>query len=133
MTTIQLIILIIIVHFLADFALQTHEQATNKGEGNSLINKWLFYHVGVYTLIWSVVYLILPVHPLLETIPLLVRLFIFSVCVFIPHYLTDWCTSRIGKPFWKNKDLHNGFTVVGFDQVIHYLCLIWVFHFFKLL
>lgn len=60
MTILQLIIFILLIHFLADFGLQTHEQATKKGEGKSLFNKWLFYHVGVYTLIWSIAYLLLP-------------------------------------------------------------------------
>lgn len=120
------------VHFLADFALQTHEQAQGKGEGKSLFNKWLFYHVGVYTLIWGIAYLILPVPDELKSIPTSIRAILFMIFVFVPHYLTDWITSRLGKPFWKNGDFHNGFVVVGFDQVIHYLCLIATFKFFKL-
>lgn len=108
---------------MADFALQTHEQATNKGEGKSLWNKWLGYHVGTYTLIWSVVFWILPIHPYFQSI---YGWLLFSVLIGVPHYITDWITSRVGKPFWKNNDLHNGFCVIGFDQIIHYLCLLWV-------
>lgn len=125
MGNIQAFILILIIHFLADFALQTHEQATKKGESN----KWLFYHVGTYTLIWSVVYMTLPIqseYPLLHWLT-------FSLFIGIPHFLVDWVTSRVGKPFWKSGDLHNGFVVVGADQVIHYLCLIAVFYFFGLI
>ena len=131
MTTVQIVILILIVHFLADFAMQTHDQATNKGEGKSFFNKWLFYHVGVYTSIWSAVYLVLPQNDVWNDISIYSQLFLFVILVGVPHYITDWITSRIGKPFWKNQDFHNGFVVVGFDQVIHYLCLLGVFHAFK--
>ena len=127
MNTTQLFILILVIHFLADFALQTHEQAQGKGEGTDFLNKWLAYHVGTYTLIWSVVYWILPIDPEIQKFWGWIG---FSLLVGIPHYLTDWCTSRIGKPFWKSGDFHNGFVVIGFDQVIHYISLILVIQLF---
>ena len=40
------------------------------------------------------------------------------------HWVTDFLTSRIGKPFWDKGDFHNGFVVVGFDQVLHYIQLV---------
>lgn len=123
MTWIQIFILILLVHFCADFALQTHEQANGKGEGSSFWNKWLAYHVGVYTLIWGVAFWMLPVVPELNHVTGWV---VFMLFIGIPHYITDYITSRIGKPFWKAQDFHNGFVVVGFDQVVHYLCLIYV-------
>lgn len=125
MGSIHAFILILIIHFLADFPLQTHEQATKKGESN----KWLFYHVGTYTLIWSVIYMTLPFqseYPLLSWLT-------FSLLIGVPHFIVDWVTSRVGKPFWRSQDFHNGFTVVGFDQVIHYLCLIAVFYLYGLI
>ena len=125
MTLLQLFIFMLLIHFLADFGLQTHEQATKKGEGTSFYNKWLFYHVGVYTLIWSVALLILPL-PAVEN-PV-VRWVLFTVYVFITHYITDWITSRTSKPFFSNGDFHNGFVVVGFDQLVHYLTLFPVLH-----
>ena len=60
MTAIQLFIMILTIHFLAAFGLQTHEQATRKGEGRSFWNRWLAYHVGVYTLVWGAVFFFLP-------------------------------------------------------------------------
>ena len=99
MNTTQLFILILVIHFLADFALQTHEQAQGKGPIDPEIQKF-----------WGWIG--------------------FSLLVGIPHYLTDWCTSRIGKPFWKSGDFHNGFVVIGFDQVIHYISLILVIQLF---
>lgn len=128
MTAIQIFIVILVIHFLADFALQTHEQANGKGEGKFFFNKWLGYHVGVYTLIWGITFWILPVK---EESYNFGGWIAFMLAIGIPHYITDYITSRVGKPFWKAGDFHNGFVVVGFDQVVHYLCLIYVL--FKLL
>ena len=118
MTYTQLFILILIVHFLADFTLQTHEQAINKGTSN----KWLWYHVGTYTFVWSIIYFILPLHKDVITIGKYGWV-LYIIFIGIPHFCVDWITSRMGKPFWEKKDLHNGFVVIGADQIIHYLCL----------
>lgn len=120
MTEVQIFIMILLIHFLADFGLQTHEQATLK----STSNKFLFYHVGVYTLIWGVAFFFLPIK---EQFLNFWGWFIFCLSIGIPHFITDWFTSRVGKPFWEKKDAHNGFVVVGFDQIIHYLCLLGLF------
>ena len=102
----QLFLFILLIHFLADFGLQTHEQAINK----STSHKWLFYHVGVYSIIWMFASYIYFMD--------VSKALIFSIITFVAHYLTDFATSRIGKPFWKDgKDLHNGFVIVGFDQI----------------
>lgn len=114
---------ILIIHFLADFGLQTHEQAVGKGEGKPFFNKMLFYHVGVYTLIW--VLALLGIKNLFGLTFL--DCIIFGVITFISHYITDYITSRIGKPFWSKGDFHNGFVVVGFDQVLHYTQLYFTF------
>ena len=121
MTYIQVFILILLIHFLADFALQTHEQAQKKGQGKSFWNRWLAYHVGVYTLIWGVTFWFLPLQHGLDNIW---TWLLFMLSIGVPHYVTDYLTSRIGKPFWESGDFHNGFVVVGFDQVVHYLCLL---------
>jgi hypothetical protein len=52
---------------------------------------------------------------------------LFFFLTFGFHFATDFITSRIGKPFWEKKDFHNGFVVVGFDQVLHYIQLIYTF------
>lgn len=113
-------IYILLIHFLADFILQTTYQATNKGVGKKFLNLPLFYHVGVYSIVW-----------LIATIPVLGYNFIlFAIITFICHYLTDWCTSRIGKPYWEKGDFHIGFVIVGFDQILHYLQLYFTFKLF---
>lgn len=120
MGLIQIFILILVVHFLADFAMQTDEQA----KGKSVSLKWLSYHVGVYTLIWILFWFILPINPEANTLENFLG---YSVFIFITHWVTDFFTSRIGKPFWEKGDNHFGFVVVGLDQIIHYLTLLWLF------
>lgn len=107
------LIFISLIHFLADFALQTHDQAINKSKSN----RWLFYHVGVYSLIWLIA--IVAYGYSFDTA------FIFSSITLVAHFVTDWITSRIGKPFWEKNDYHNGFVVIGFDQLLHFIQLIY--------
>lgn len=118
MITATTVIMILLIHFLADFGLQTNEQATQK----SVDNKQLAYHVGVYSAVW-----------LIAGISILGKVdkaIAFAMITFICHFLTDYVTSRIGKPYWEKKDLHNGFVIVGFDQILHYaqlfLTYIWL-------
>ena len=111
----QIFIFILLIHFLADFALQTDEQA----KGKSTDPKWLTYHVGVYSIIWlmaSWFYL-----------GDFIQALFFATVTFICHWITDFITSRVGKPFWDKGDYHNGFVVVGFDQILHYLQLWYTF------
>jgi hypothetical protein len=105
--TFPILLFIMLIHWLADFCLQTDEQAQKK----SVDPKWLFYHVLTYTLVW-----------LLASYYLFGddRCLIFAGVTFVAHFATDSITSRIGKTFWDKKDFHNGFNVVGFDQILHH-------------
>lgn len=111
MITTTTVILIVMIHFLADFGLQTHEQAIGKGTDERQL-KW---HVMVYSAIWFPMSYCLLENAVLSTI--------FAVITFICHYVTDYFSSRIGKPYWERKDFHNGFVIVGADQVLHILQL----------
>ena len=110
-----LLVYILLIHFLADFGLQTHDQATKK----STDNWFLFMHVGTYSLIWCIATM-----PFSGTSP---AWLLFGSVTFVTHFVTDFITSRIGKPFWDKQDFHNGFVVVGFDQMLHYLHLYFTF------
>ena len=110
MLEIKEIIIILLIHFLADFGLQTHDQATLKSSSN----KFLFYHVGVYSIIW-LLFMMFWTSPFIGLI--------FAAITFVAHFVTDYITSRISKVFFEKGDYHNGFVVVGFDQILHYIQL----------
>ena len=108
------VIFLLLIHFLADFGLQTHEQAINK----STSNLWLFYHVGTYSLVWLIA--------MYTFSNLFIESLAFAIITFIFHFGTDYVTSRLAKKFFDDKDFHNGFVVVGFDQLLHAIQLIYV-------
>lgn len=113
----RIVIYIMLIHFLADFALQTYEQALNKSKSNL----FLFYHVGVYALVWLVA------APLvMEPGPAIA----FTLITGISHFVVDWVTSRINSSFFSKQNYHDGLVGVGFDQLIHHIQL---FITFKLL
>ena len=114
LTTDFIFVYILLIHFLADFGLQTHEQATKK----STDVLFLLYHVLVYSSIWFMAVI---------TIFSFEKAFFFFVITLFSHFVIDFFTSRIGKPFWDKQDFHNGFTVVGYDQVLHFLQLWYTF------
>lgn len=106
----QLFIFMLLIHWLADFALQTHKQATLKSSDN----KYLTYHVGTYSLVWLLAN---------TTIMSFSDSLAFASITAVAHFITDYFTSRINKSLFDKKDFHNGFVSIGFDQILHYLQL----------
>ena len=100
--SIEFIILILGIHFVADFVLQSHWMAMNKSK--SLIA--LGAHVAVYT---GVVGLILG--------------WSYGLCNGLAHLLVDFCTSKATAALWKRGEVHWFFVVIGADQFIHYAIL----------
>ena len=111
MSTLIVFTVLFAIHFLADFMLQTDWMA--KGKSKSLL-------------------------------PLLVHITIYSVC-FIPlfgwkfaavngalHMVIDFFSSRASSYLFKKNDIHNAFVVIGFDQLLHILCLMWTLYFMSM-
>lgn len=108
--TVELIMYVLLIHFLGDFALQTQEQALKK----SSEDKFLLYHVAIYSVIWLLAsYIILGWF----------RALIFASVTFCTHYAIDYVTSRINKKFFAQENWHDGFVGIGADQLLHYLQL----------
>lgn len=111
MTQIWQFVVLLAVHWVADFVLQTHWQASNKSKSN----KALLYHVAAYTIVlWTVT-------PFLFGISGGAALFVLINSVL--HFATDYCTSRTSSVLYAKQDWHNFFVVVGFDQLIHQVTL----------
>ena len=117
---IGLFITMLVVHWFADYILQTHEQATNKASSWD----YLLQHTLVYAIVWIPV---VGIHTAYIggtfEVSILTGL-AFSVITCIVHTLTDYITSREVKKFFDKKDFHNGFVVIGLDQILHYVQLI---------
>ena len=115
MIPVTILVYILIIHFLADFALQTNDQAFFK----STDIKHLQRHVLTYSLVW-----LLASYSLFGSVLLSIS---FASLTYAAHFITDYVTSRVGKSFWESKDYHTGFVVVGADQIAHYLQLIFTY------
>lgn len=122
---------LLVVHWIADFVLQTHWQASNKSKNNGALS----LHVTVYT--WCIgigAVVIFPINS--ET-------FLFALVNGVLHFATDFCTSRVTSRLFmrqfdyiissfngesrvamkRNFTLHDFFGVVGLDQLIHHVTL----------
>lgn len=106
-----------LLHWLADFALQTHWQATNKSKDLWALAK----HVGSYSIVWFLYSWTLFLNPW--------HCIAFAVTTFFFHFLTDLITSRYTKECFEEGDYHNGFVVIGFDQILHYIQLLVTYEF----
>lgn len=102
MISLTTVVLIIWIHFVADFMLQNDKMAVNK----STNNKWL----GIHCLVYSV--------------PFLLFGWQFALINGISHFIIDFCTSRGTSYLWKHEQRHWFFTLIGFDQALHLTVLL---------
>lgn len=121
---ISLIVLftILIVHFIADFIVQTHWQASNKSKDNRALTK----HIITYSLCWLWV---CNTYSVVTGNYLMVAL--FPIITFICHWITDYFTSRSNSKLYKEGKIHTFFVSVGFDQLLHYTQLILTYQLLK--
>ena len=89
MEEIKLFAVVLVVHYIADFILQTDSQAKGKSKGSDVWNLELFKHVLTYTGIWGLVYFLLPIQ---EPFNQPIGWIFFVILIGVPHYITDWIT-----------------------------------------
>ncbi len=115
MTLFIAIMQMLFIHWLADFYAQTDHDAKNKSSSNTA----LFSHTSTYSLIWFVF--------MWAQSSSLILALIFAFITFVCHSLQDYITSRIVKRYFDKKDYHNGFIIIGLDQMLHYAQLMLTF------
>lgn len=103
--------LLLIAHFIGDFILQTDAMA----KGKSSSNQCLLYHVSAYLLPFLALLVFIPIPPL------------FLIVNGAAHFATDYVSSRMTKKFWAEGKVHEFFVVIGADQLVHALTLIWTY------
>lgn len=100
-------LVLLATHWVADFILQTHWQASNKSKDNIALGR----HVASYTAVLAAVSAVL--------FGVGVPWLIFVASNGVLHFGTDYCTSRASAQLYAKQDWHNFFVVIGFDQLIH--------------
>lgn len=131
--TLTVILSIIFIHWVADFIFQAEEWATNKSKSNTA----LFKHVLTYSTIWVLPACVIlgNLRPSETTEWYVYSTLLFFTLTFLCHFITDYITSRIVSKRFADKYYGSpipnfgAFTVIGFDQVLHYLQLFLTYHF----
>lgn len=97
---IDIILLLIWLHFIGDFLFQSNWMALNKS--NNIIA--LSYHCAFYA------------------IPFMVISLEYALLMGMLHFPVDFITSKITSRYYKNQRIF--FLVIGFDQAVHMTILI---------
>ena len=128
MLTLIEIFSIIIIHWIADFIMQSDYDAKNK----SKFFHALFSHTITYSSCWFVIILLFGYINKTQTTEWYVLNTLFFVGItFVCHTITDYFTSRLNSKLWAKGDVHNFFVSVGFDQVLHYVQLFLTYQLLK--
>lgn len=113
MLSLHNIMVILFAHWIADFVFQPDEIAKNKSK--DIIA--LLTHIFIYSAVTLGIFLIM-----FHTIPF-GMVCAFTILNSLLHFLTDYITAPIVSNCFKIQDHHNAFVVIGFDQLVHLLCL----------
>lgn len=117
----------IYAHYVADFICQSDGMA----KGKSISNTWLTLHVVTYVAVMaipvSMIFFFFGIHGIgltyVSTVSWQMVLY-WLILNGALHWITDYYTSRWSRSYFQIHDHHNGFAVIGFDQCIHYTCLL---------
>lgn len=107
------VLFLLAMHYIGDFVLQTHWQASNKSRSNRALTG----HVLTYSLTLGI--FAVSVHNVLDFAHPVMWVTINALL----HFMTDYVTSRASsKRFGRN--WHDFFVIIGFDQLLHYTTLL---------
>jgi hypothetical protein len=101
-------VMLIWLHFIADFLLQSDWMAINKSKNSLLGLKAMGTHIGIYTAVFAIVFG-----------------WQYALINGLLHLTTDSVTARTTTWLWKKEQRHWFFVVIGLDQAIHMSCL-WI-------
>lgn len=116
--TVLLVLFILLVHWIADFVMQTEEEAKKK----SIDNDKLLEHTLTYSFVWFWASLLM-----FYIFDLKITFLWFAPITFMFHTTTDYITSRLNKKYWDENKYHPLIVSVGFDQFLHYVQLFFTY------
>lgn len=120
---IWIVLIILAIHWFADFVMQTDMQAKNK----STDNEYLLEHTLTYCSIWMIASSAVVLASFYNgnlNMQLILNLFFFTCITFVLHTITDYITSRINSKLWAEGKTHEFFVSIGFDQLLHFTQLL---------
>ena len=97
MISIEVILALIAVHYVADFIMQTRWIGNNKSGSNWILS----FHVLLYTAM---------------LVPFGVT---FAILNGVLHFLTDYCSSRMTGKFYHEGRMYAFWNTIGGDQAVH--------------
>lgn len=116
---------VVVLHFVADFIFQDEKWAVGKSHSVKLLT----LHVLAYTSLWFLFcnfYCIATGN---------YKMFLVVPITFISHWLTDYFTSKVTSRLYSEKKFGSPipnlgfFSMIGFNQVLHYIQLFLTFYF----
>lgn len=113
-----IVIYVLFAHWFCDFLLQTDKQATNKSTNLYA----LIAHTIGYSFFMTIFMEIVTENNMFGAQHIYASV-IFGLAMFITHTLIDFVTSRINSKLWKEEKRHWFFTMIGFDQWLHYVTI----------
>lgn len=125
-----IVIGILFIHWVADFVLQTDEQALNKSKSlEVLLNHTLTYSLCFIVLLTPLIWF-LSNHSLVNCFKYSV---VYSTVTLVFHTIQDYFTSKINAKLYSENKRHLFFVSIGFDQFLHYVQLFLTFELLNLL
>lgn len=121
-TTISIydLFVILFIHWVADFILQTDKQAKNKSTD--------LHYLMEHTFVYSFCFIPFAIYHTGDSWRMM---FLFPIITLVFHTITDYFTSRLNAKLWREKEVHLFFVSVGFDQLLHFAQLIITFQLLK--
>lgn len=124
MQYIWFLIILFVVHYLADFFIQIYAwKSTSKWLRNILVHTITYVFVMVFgIIILQSVFPTLSIH--------YHDLLYFSLLNFTLHFITDVFTKKLGRVLKRHNEFNAYVNVIALDQMIHYITLLLTFGLF---
>jgi hypothetical protein len=127
------VLVIVLSHWVFDFVFQAEEWANNKSKNIGALLSHTITYSGLWVIPMSLLFGFNNPHQ--EVRDLVNDTMVFVFITFICHTITDFFTSKWVSRKFERKEYGSpipntgGFTVIGFDQVLHYFQLFLTYYF----